>query len=343
VHTGTETAAASTPSSEDQSTPQAASPDQSNTATNLFVPGAAAEQLNVLTQWRAGSLASSQAGELTVGSVATAKSPEAAINSKGASKDATGVAAGGSAISNQNTQATALQSGSQTGSQDAASSGNQGQGTAAPQGQDTVAAQANFAGHAAAAAVAHTVSAATDTTSQSASTPARADGHAAMGTENAAQASVPATASQPVVNTAKLIQNVGQSEMHVGMRSNEFGNISISTSAVKDGVSAQISVDHSELAKSLAAHLPEMQARLGSNQQMDVRIDVNGQRAGQGTASNTGGSNNSSDDARGYRRQTANTTSSQSGNGYSTGTFQPVAAAASTGDGRYNSRLDIRI
>jgi flagellar hook-length control protein FliK len=142
---------------------------------------------------------------------------------------------------------------------------------------------------------------------------------------------------------------MGQSEMHVGMRSNEFGNISISTSAVKDGVSAQISVDHSELAKSLAAHLPEMQARLGGNQQMDVRIDVNGQRAGQGTGTAAGGSNGSNgangsaDDARGSRRQTGNTTSSQSGNGYSAGSFQPVAAAAATGDGRYNSRLDIRI
>jgi hypothetical protein len=269
-----------------------------------------------------------------------------AINGKSTSKDATDVAAGSSTTSNQNTQSTPVQGGSQAGSQDAASSGNQGQGTATSQAQDTAAAQANFAGHAAAATSAHAVNTTTDTTPQAASTPDRAAGHAAAGTENAAPASTSATASQPVVNTAKLIQNMGQSEMHVGMRSNEFGNISISTSAVKDGVSAQISVDHSELAKSLAAHLPEMQARLGGNQQMDVRIDVNGQRTSHGTgtpASGSNGSNGSADDARGSRRQTGNTTSSQSGNGYSAGSFQPVAAAAATGDGRYNSRLDIRI
>jgi hypothetical protein len=216
--------------------------------------------------------------------------------------------------------------------------------------------QANFASHTAVAAT-HAQNTANDAAAQTASTLGRAAGHGA-GADNAAPASSAATSTQPVVNSAKLTQAMGQSEMRVGMRSNEFGNISINTSTVKDGISAQISVDHSELAKTLAAHLPEMQARLGSSQQMDVRIDMNGERTGHGTGTAAGGSNGSNgangangsngsggsgDDARGSRRQTSGNSSSQSGSGYSGGSLQPVAATAVTGDGRYNSRLDVRV
>ena len=107
----------------------------------------------------------------------------------------------------------------------------------------------------------------------------------------------------PAINTAKLIQSMGQSEMRVGMRSNDFGNISISTSATRDLISAQISLDHGELARTLAAHLPEMQARLGGNQAMDVRIDMNGQRAEQSAGTSAGMSNGSADQSRGDRQQ----------------------------------------
>ena len=83
----------------------------------------------------------------------------------------------------------------------------------------------------------------------------------------------------------------------------------------RDLISAQISLEHGELARTLAAHLPEMQARLGGNQPMDVRIDMNGQATGQGTGTSAGMSNGSADPSRSGRQQTGNTTSSQSGNG----------------------------
>jgi len=183
---------------------------------------------------------------------------------------------------------------------------------------------------------------ANDTPAQTVSTAARAAGHNAVA-DGVASTPNSATAAQPVVNSARLTQAMGQSEMRVGMRSNEFGNISINTSTVKEGISAQISVDHSELAKTLAAHLPEMQARLGTNQQMDVRIDMNGERAGQGTGGGSNSTNGSSDDARGSRRQASSNPSSQSGGGFSGSSFQPAAAAVATSDGRYNSRLDVRV
>jgi hypothetical protein len=102
--------------------------------------------------------------------------------------------------------------------------------------------------------------------------------------------------SLPTINTARLIQTANQSEMRVGLRSTDFGNISISTSTTRDTISAQISLDHGELAKTLVAHLPEMQARLGGERPMEVRIDMNGQSTGQsmGQAPSQGQGNSSS-------------------------------------------------
>jgi len=101
--------------------------------------------------------------------------------------------------------------------------------------------------------------------------------------------------AQPIatVNTARLIQTMGQSEMRVGLQSIDFGNISISTSATKDLISAQISLDHGDLARTLVAHLPEIQAALGSDRAMEVRIDMNGQSSGQAAGTSTGMSGNS--------------------------------------------------
>jgi hypothetical protein len=143
----------------------------------------------------------------------------------------------------------------------------------------------------------------------------------------------------PVINTAKLIQSMGQSEMRVGMRSNDFGNISISTSATRDLISAQISLDHGELARTLATHLPEMQARLG-NQAMDVRIDMNGQAAGQGAGTSPGMSNGSPDGSRGERQQKGGAPSSQSDDGFAAQVNSIATAGLPSGEA--DARLDIR-
>jgi hypothetical protein len=126
------------------------------------------------------------------------------------------------------------------------------------------------------------------------------------------------------------------------MRSNDFGNISISASTTRDLISAQISLDHGELARTLAAHLPEMQARLGGNQAMDVRIDMNGQAIGQGAGTAPGMSNGSPDQSRGDRQQKHGATSSQSADGFA-GRGSPIAAAGlPSREGRIDARLDIR-
>ncbi|MDR3736128.1 MAG: hypothetical protein P4L10_11395 [Acidobacteriaceae bacterium] len=139
----------------------------------------------------------------------------------------------------------------------------------------------------------------------------------------------------PVINAAKLIQSIGQSEMRVGMRSAEFGAISIHTLATRDELSAQISLDHADLAKAITAHLPEMQARLGANQTMDVRIHDSGQNGAM-----TGGSEESGSGARGNQQQEGRSTHYAKNDA-----VEVMQIAGSDGqviDGGYAARLDIR-
>jgi hypothetical protein len=131
--------------------------------------------------------------------------------------------------------------------------------------------------------------------------------------------------------------------MRVGMRSNEFGNISISTSSTRNLLSAQITLDHGELARALAVHLPEMQAKMGGYQAMDVRIDMNGAGTGQGTGTSSGMPNGSADGSRGERPQAGGTGSSFSGNGIDALHASPVVAAIGPGEGISSSRLDITV
>ena len=65
------------------------------------------------------------------------------------------------------------------------------------------------------------------------------------------------------INSARVIQSMSESEMRVGMRSSEFGDISIRTMVSQQQVQAQISVDHGELSSAISAHIPSIQAKFG--------------------------------------------------------------------------------
>jgi flagellar hook-length control protein FliK len=190
--------------------------------------------------------------------------------------------------------------------------------------------------------VAHIENAASTSSVQMAPTHAAA-GSSSKTADNVVSASTTLPETLPVINTAKLIQSMGQSEMRVGMRTSEFGNITISTSATRDSISAQISLDHGELATVLATHLPEIEARLAGNQSVDVRIDVNRQGAGQGSGTPGGTSNGSADQSYEGRQQTGNSGSSHSGSGFPEQQLSPVVSAVATSDGTLNARLDIRV
>jgi hypothetical protein len=147
----------------------------------------------------------------------------------------------------------------------------------------------------------------------------------------------------PVINTAKLISTMGQSEMRVGMRSDEFGNISISTTASKDAITAQISLDHGELAKIISAQLPEIQARLGSSQTVNVHVDMNSTGTGQGADTSGSMANSSYDQSRGGEQQSTYSASSYASNNIVESQLSLVVASATSGYVGGNSRIDIRI
>lgn len=79
------------------------------------------------------------------------------------------------------------------------------------------------------------------------------------------------------INAAHLIKTMSQTEMSVGMRSSEFGNISIRTSVSQQQMLAQISLDHSELSQALSSHVSSVQTKLGNESGLHTLIEVNHQ------------------------------------------------------------------
>jgi hypothetical protein len=280
-------------------------------------------------------------------SVLTAK--ESALSSadvKTASKNTVTDATSDASGSVKHIKSAAEQSESQAGTQQSTSSGDQSQTGASAQGQNVVPIQMNAA-NASVTTMVQPQSAASTSVTQSASQHADASSSAAGSLLTVASASDALPQSLPVINSAKLINTMGQSEMRVGMRSTEFGNISISTTASKDVITAQISLDHSELAKTLAAQLPEMEARLGSGQAVNVHIDMNGSGVGQGTGqgADTSGNTASSsyDQSRSGGQQSTYAPSSYASNSNVENQLSPAVATATKGYESANSRLDIRV
>jgi hypothetical protein len=176
------------------------------------------------------------------------------------------------------------------------------------------------------------------------SNPAASAPHTAAPVATIATTVAAAVPQAPEVNTARLMQSVGQSDMRVGLHSAEFGDISIRTSATRDLVSAQISLGHDELARTLVTHLPELQARLGGAQPMEVRIDRNGQATGQqpgqgNEQGNAGGAANDSTAGSSNRQQ------ARGGSGLTPANAEPRPTARFAGDGSYDAlrRLDITV
>jgi hypothetical protein len=97
---------------------------------------------------------------------------------------------------------------------------------------------------------------------------------AATATGSEVSSTPTATVVTPTINSAQLIQSMHQSEMKLGMNSVEFGQISISTAMTRQVLSAQISVDHAELGRVLAIHLPGIEDRLGSAYGLQARVEV---------------------------------------------------------------------
>jgi len=329
-------ASASTAVSTGKTTAPQAVAAQSASVTSLGTSSSISDQLVAIVQPGGGFSAEIQPVAASANSTTAVKTPSTSVAeaSKDASSDATNLKQHFQAVSD---------AASQTASHNATSPVDQRQTGASSQGTlDTAPATLSFAGHSVDVAV-QVQSTPVAATVQNASASAVVNAHAAKAQDATATVSTPAPQPLPTINSAKLVQSMGQSEMRVGMRSIEFGNISISTSSSQNSISAQISLDHSELAKTLAAHLPEMQARLGANQPMNVRIDLNGTNTtGQGAGTFGGASHGSANQSQSGRQQPGSAAPDYSGSA-SVLQFSPVAAAMASSDGSLNSHLDITV
>jgi hypothetical protein len=91
----------------------------------------------------------------------------------------------------------------------------------------------------------------------------------------ASQAEGAENAGVSPINTANVIQKMSETEMHVGMRSADFGEVSIRTLVSQQQMTAQISVDHGDLGKAISAHIPAMEAKLGGDFGLRAIVEVN--------------------------------------------------------------------
>jgi hypothetical protein len=180
----------------------------------------------------------------------------------------------------------------------------------------------------------HTISPDTATTHRAPEGAADAARSASATTDAAAaHAEVGDTAPASGINTARVLQSMGETEMHVGMRSTEFGDISIRTSISQQQMMAQISLDHGDLSQAIAAHVSTVQAKLSNEYGLHAHIEVSQQ-----SSSFSGDSGQSAPgDQRAYK--SSNFIDGVSLPSADTDTAMTAALPVSYGD---NYRLDIR-
>jgi hypothetical protein len=305
----------------------------------LIASGMTADQFGAFTQPGDGLPVTGLAGVSHLNSSSVMQqSPGSASTGKDESKTEIKAASG----LNEHTQSASDLAGSKTGSQEAPIPGDQCQSGTSSQAQGAEQSQMNYADHSA-GMIAHAHNSTNGSAVQTVPTNVVGTSLAAKIAGDPTPISTSLPQALPVINTARLIQALGQSEIRVGMRSSEFGNISISTSVTRDVISGQISVDHGELAKTIAAGLPEMQARLGGNQAVDFKIETNEAGIAHGAGTSSGMPSGSAEQSSGGRQQAGNSASGYSPNSVAERHSSIAAAATTTGDDRVNARLDIRV
>ncbi|MGA9798810.1 MAG: flagellar hook-length control protein FliK [Terriglobales bacterium] len=91
----------------------------------------------------------------------------------------------------------------------------------------------------------------------------------------------PDSATDPaLLYSAKLSERLGQSELRVGIQTGEFGNVDIRTSMTRNQLTAEISVEHGELGRMLAAELPGLQNKLAEHRFPQANLVLQSQTSG---------------------------------------------------------------
>ena len=74
-----------------------------------------------------------------------------------------------------------------------------------------------------------------------------------------------------LVQSARILEHIGQTEMRVGMNTADFGNLELRASVSQDQVGASIATAHAELRAALIAEMPSLERSLDQHQ---LRIDL---------------------------------------------------------------------
>jgi hypothetical protein len=136
------------------------------------------------------------------------------------------------------------------------------------------------------------------------------------------------------LSSAQLIQSTHGSEMRLGMKSAEFGDISISTSLNREALSAQISIDHAALGHALSVHLPAIEEKLGNAYGVQAKVELR-DAGNSSTPNDSGREPNQSRSSQGWNG------SAQAGT--SAGLTSALTSSSQASVASTSSRLDIRI
>ena len=102
---------------------------------------------------------------------------------------------------------------------------------------------------------------------------------------NQTHAEVQAPYPTSLINSAKLVERIGEAELRLGMRTGEFGSVDIRTSMVRNQFTAEISVERGDLGRVMAAELPGLQNRLEEQRVPVANITLQNHTGSQSAAS----------------------------------------------------------
>ena len=143
------------------------------------------------------------------------------------------------------------------------------------------------------------------------------------------------------VTNARLMQSLSRSEMQVNMHSADFGRITIQSTYGRDAISAQISLEDSQLGSALrsalSAHIPEMEQKLGQDHGLRASVTIDTQSRGDSGT----GKEQQADPESDHRYRSALGTNSPASP--STPPVQPSPGMTTTTATVDRSRLDVRI
>ena len=100
--------------------------------------------------------------------------------------------------------------------------------------------------------------------------------------DSASPRTVSPTPPSPTLQAGRILERMGQSEMHVGIKTVDFGTIEVHTSLSQDRVGASLSTSHAELRSAMEAELPSLQQAISRHHLQLDAFDVASHTGGQG-------------------------------------------------------------